>query len=154
MPFKKPCILSEWGMDDENDREGALVNVARLSHTQGSAMFVLTQTADATNVIIRVLSALYDSKKYRGEEEVTTSWDHEAFAIPYLLDIMKDVFSNFAESEAKEGHRIDPNAWRNHAESGSKAALYCTTFATSIVCLLKAMLSFDQDHFPRQKSAF
>merc|ERR1711935_522699 len=75
------AILSEWGMDDD-DREEALMNVARLSQTQGSAMFFLMQSAGATNVMIQVLSALYDGEK-------TGSLD--SFAIPYLLKIMQDV---------------------------------------------------------------
>lgn len=129
------AILSEWGMD-EDDREEALMNVARLSQTQGSAMFFLTQTAGATNVMIQVLSALYESEK---------ADTPESFAVPYLLDIMQDVFSKFAESESKEGHRMG---------GGIKVATYCTTFASTIVCLLKAMLAFDQEHFEKQKAAF
>ena len=144
------AILSEWGMDDE-DREEALVNVARLSQTQGSAMFFLTQTAGATSAMIRVLSALYDNDNYGSREN---QWDHEAFAIPFLLEIMQDVFMKFAESEANERHRIDPNMMRNASESGIKVALYCTSFASVVVCLLEAMLSFDREHFERQKNIF
>lgn len=128
------AILSEWGMDEE-DREEALMNVALLSQTQGSAMFFLTQAAGATNVMIQVLSALYESEN---------SGSPESFAIPYLLEIMEDVFSKFSESEATEGHRM----------GGIKVATYCTTFASTIVCLLKAMLAFDQEHFEKQKAAF
>lgn len=149
------AILSDWGMDEE-DREESLVNVAKLSQTQGSAMFFLTQTAGATNVMIRFLSALYGSENIPGPDD--KKWNHEAFAISRLLEITTDVLFKFAESEAKEGHRIDPNLWRNSAEKGvggnMKVAVYCTAFASSIECLLKAMLSFDQEHFERQKSAF
>ncbi|KAL3938388.1 MAG: hypothetical protein SGBAC_006689 [Bacillariaceae sp.] len=128
------AILSEWGMDDE-DREEALMNVARLSQTQGSAMFFMMQTAGATNVMIQVLSALYEGE---------ASGSSDSFAIPYLLEIMRDVFHKFAESEAAEGHRI----------SNIKVAVYCTTFSSTIVCLLKAMIAFDKDHFEKQKAAF
>jgi len=129
------AILSEWGMD-EGDREEALMNVARLSQTQGSAMFFMMQTAGATNVMIQVLSALYEGEP---------SGSADSFAIPYLLEIMQDVFQKFAESEATEGHRIS---------GGIKVALYCTTFSSTIVCLLKAMMAFDKDHFETQKAAF
>ena len=60
----------------------------------------------------------------------------------------------FAESEANERHRIDPNMMRNASESGIKVALYCTSFASVVVCLLEAMLSFDREHFERQKNIF
>jgi len=129
------AILSEWGMDEE-DREEALMNVARLSQTQGSAMFFLMQTAGATNVMIQVLSALYEGDP---------SDSPESFAIPYLLKIMQDVFLKFTESEATEGHRVG---------GGIKVAAYCTTFSSTIVCLLKAMIAFDKDHFEQQKAAF
>ncbi|CAJ1959317.1 unnamed protein product [Cylindrotheca closterium] len=129
------AILSEWGMDEE-DREEALMNVARLAQTQGSAMFFMMQTAGATNVMIQVLSALYEGE---------ASGSSDSFAIPYLLDIMQDVFHKFAESEATEGHRIS---------GGIKVAVYCTTFSSTIVCLLKAMIAFDKDHFESQKAAF
>jgi hypothetical protein len=149
------AILSDWGMDEE-DRDESLVNVAKISQTQGSAMFFLTQTAGATNVMIRILSVLYVSEDNEGLD--AGKWNHEAYAISYLLEMMKDILTKFAESEAKEGHRIDPNVWRNTAEKGVsgklKLAVYCTAFASSIECLLRAMLSFDQEHFERQKAAF
>jgi hypothetical protein len=144
------AMLSDWGLDDEMGEE-ALVSVARLSHTKASAMFFLTQTAGATKAVIEILSALYD---FKGEPFSEKEWDREAFATPYLLEIMKDVFSKFVESEAKEGHRIDPNVWRNATESGVKVALYCTSFASVVVGLLKAMLAFDQSHMERQKATF
>jgi hypothetical protein len=143
-------MLSEWGLDDEMGEE-ALVNVARLAHSQGSAMFFLSQTAGATNAVIVLLSALYD---YEDDGESDEGWDRVAFAAPYLLEIMKDVLTKFVESEAREGHRIDPNVWRHAVESGGKAAIYCTSFASVVVGLLKTMLAFDQDHVERHKSSF
>lgn len=144
------ATLSDWGLDEELGEE-ALVNVARLSVTQGSAMFFMTQTAGATKAVIKVLSALYD---FEGVPYAAKEWDREAFAAPHLLEIMKDVLSKFVESEAKEGHRIDPNVWRNANESGVKVAVYCTSFAAVVVGLLQAMLSFDHTHIERQKSEF
>lgn len=143
------AMFSEWGLDDDVGEE-ALVNIARLNNTQGSAMFFLTQTAGATNAIIRLLNALYDYEEVSGEE----TWDRRTFAGEYLLQIMEDIFFKFAESEAKEGHRIDPNVWRNTAESGVKVAMYCTSFASVVVGLLKAMLSFDPEHIECHKAVF
>ncbi len=143
------AMFSEWGLNDDVGEE-ALVNIARLSNTQGSAMFFLTQTAGATNAVIRLLNALYDYEQ--GLDEST--WDRRTFAGEYLLQIMEDIFFKFAESEAKEGHRIDPNVWRNTAESGVKVAMYCTSFASVVVGLLKAMLSFDPEHIERHKAVF
>ena len=144
------AMLSDWGLDDQMGEE-ALVNVARLSHTKACAMFFLTQTAGATKAVIELLGALYD---FKGKPFSEKEWDIEAFATPFLLEILKDVLSKFVELEVKEGHRIDPNVWRNATESGVKVALYCTSFASLSVGLLKAMLLFDQSHMERQKAAF
>lgn len=143
------AMFSEWGLTDDVGEE-ALVNIARLNNTQGSAMFFLTQTAGATNAVIRLLNGLYDYEQKPGQE----TWDRRTFAGEYLLQIMEDIFFKFAESEAKEGHRIDPNVWRNTAESGVKVAMYCTSFASVVVGLLKAMLSFDPEHIERHKAVF
>jgi hypothetical protein len=145
------AMLKEWGDDDEMGEE-ALVNIARLSQTPGSSMFFLTQTAGATHAVIRILSALYEFKV--DSSACDNTWDRETFAAPYLLEIMKDVLAKFVESEAKEGHLMDPNVWRNSTESGVKVAVYCTTFASVVVGLLKAMLTFDQSHIERHKTVF
>lgn len=144
------AMLTGWGLDDEIGEE-ALVNVAKLSHTQGSAMFFLTQTAGATKAVIQLLGALHE---FEGKADGEGDWDREAFAAPHLLEIMKDVLSKFVESEAKEGHRIDPNVWRNTNESGIKVAVYCTSFASVVVGLLKAMLMFQRSHFEKNKNDF
>ena len=131
--------------------EEALLNIAHLNDTQGSAMFFLTQTAGATNAVIRMLNALYD---YEEAFEDSDAWDRRSYASQYLMEIMEDIFFKFAESEAKEGHRIDPNVWRNTNDSGVKVAMYCTSFASVVVGLLKAMLSFDPSHIERNKAVF
>jgi hypothetical protein len=131
--------------------EEALLNIAHLNDTQGSAMFFLTQTAGATNAVIRMLNALYDYEKAFDSEE---TWDRRSYASQYLMEIMEDIFFKFAESEAKEGHRIDPSVWRNTNDSGVKVAMYCTSFASVVVGLLKAMLSFDPSHIERNKAVF
>ena len=144
------AMLSEWGLGDE-DVEEALMNVATLSQTQGSAMFFLTQSAGATNVVMRILRSLYQAG---GKSHNGVDWDREKFAAPHLLETMKDVLYKFVESEAKEGHLIDPNVWRNASASGGKVAVYCTSFAAVVVGILKAMLSFEADQLERNKHAF
>jgi hypothetical protein len=143
------AMFSEWDMEDME--EEALVRISQLNNTQGSAMFFLTQTAGATNAVIRLLSVLYDyDEVYDGVD----TWDRKTFAGQYLMKIMRDIFFKFAESEIKEGHRIDPNVWRSTAESGVKVAVYCTSFASVVVGLLNAMLSFEPSHIERNKAAF
>ena len=112
----------------------------------------MTQTAGATNGVIRLLSGLYDYEEvFNGEEH----WDRRVFAGQYLSKIMQDIFFKFAESEAKEGHKVDPNVWRNTTESGTvKVAIYCTSFASVVVGLLQAMLSFEPALIERNKAAF
>ena len=144
------AMFSEWDMDEDMGEE-ALVRITQLNNTQGSAMFFLTQTAGATNGVIRLLSVLYDYEEVYDDEE---TWDRKLFAGQYLMRIMQDIFSKFAESEAKEGHRIDPNVWRKTNESGVKVAVYCTSFASVVVGLLKAMLAFEPEHIERHKGAF
>mmetsp|Transcript_13366 Transcript_13366/g.26848 ORF Transcript_13366/g.26848 Transcript_13366/m.26848 type:complete len:1000 (+) Transcript_13366:107-3106(+) len=143
------ALFSEWGIGDEGGEE-AFDNVARLNNTQGSAMFFLTQTASATNGVIRLLSNLYDHElTLEGEQE----WDRRIFAGQYLLKIKQEIFRKFTESEAKEGHKVDPNVWRNTSESGVKVAIYCTSFASVVVGLLKALLSFEPALIKRNKAA-
>merc|ERR1712032_637795 len=87
-------------------------------------------------------------------EDDPLEWDRRTFAGQYLSNIMQDIFFKFAESEAKEGHKVDPNVWRNTTESGVKVAMYCTSFASVVVGLLRAMLSFEPSLIERNKAAF
>ena len=158
------AMLSDWGLNEDGMGEEALVNIARLNNTQGSAMFFLTQTAGATNGVIRFLSALYDhnheeimhsdSSSINGDGGEELQWDRRIFAGQYLSNIMQDIFFKFAESESREGHKVDPNVWRNTNESGVKVAIYCTSFASVVVGLLQAMLSFEPSLIERNKAAF
>ena len=162
------AMLSDWGLNEDGMGEEALVNIARLNNTQGSAMFFLTQTAGATNGVIRFLSALYDhnheeimhsnssssSSSINGDGGEELQWDRRVFAGQYLSNIMQDIFLKFAESESREGHKVDPNVWRNTNESGVKVAIYCTSFASVVVGLLQAMLSFEPSLIERNKAAF
>lgn len=156
------AILSEWG-DGEDDAfmgEEALVNIARLSQTQGSAMFFLTQTAGATQALIWVLGGLFECKNKEeqrdGGEPLTSAleWDRPGFAAPSLLEIITDVLHKFVASETQEGARMDPNVWRNAAESGVKIAVYCTSFASVVLELLQSIRAFDEYHMQRHGAAF
>jgi len=147
------AALSQWGEEDEMG-EDALVNIAKFANSQASAVFFLTQTAGATHAVIRLLSALFEYDRRGSNMASENEWDRETFAAPYLLGVIQDVLTKFVESEAKEGHRVDPNVWRNTTESGVKVALYCTSFASVVVGLLKAMLTFDSIHFERHKGTF
>jgi len=179
------AMLTDWGLDDDTMGEEALVNIARLNTTQGSAMYFLTQTAGATNGVIRFLSALYDhnhEERFQlrsnnnieggsggsGDVDVDAEqqgiqWDRRIFAGQYLSTLMHDIFFKFSESEAKEGHKVDPNVWRTTATDSSsrggtssqpKVAIYCTSFASVVVGLLHAMLSFEPSFIERNKAAF
>ena len=142
------ALLSEWGDDDDQTGEDALVNIARLSQTQGSAMFYLTQTAGATQATIWLLSALLKAANEKGATNDDDEEEEELhhFAAPRLLAIIADVLTKFVESDAKEGKRIDPNVWRSATESGIKVAVYCTSFASVVVELLNVILSFNEHH--------
>jgi len=142
------ALLSDWG-DGVAAVEEALDSAARLSHLHGSAMFFLTQEAGTTRAIIHMLSMLYS-----GKEEACEGWDREGFAEPHLLAIMNDVLDKFLTSEERDGHLIDPNVWRNASESGGKVALYCTSFATVVVDILKIIRSVRPDQFASHKEDF
>jgi len=153
------AMFNEWGISEEMGEE-ALENVARLNNTQGSAMFFLTQTAGATNGVIRLLTTLYDHESIGDSDDENDDnihgdcWDRKVFADQYLVKIIEDIFRKFAESEAKEGHKVDPNVWRNSSESGVKVAIYCTSFCSVVVGLLRAMLSFEPALIERNKGVF
>lgn len=141
------ALLSDWG-DGVAVVEQALENAARLSHLHGSAMFFLAQEAGATQVVIHLLSKLYQG----GQERVTgDDWDRDCFAEPQLMGIMKEVLGKFLASEKKDGHLIDPNVWRNASESGGKVALYCTSFAPVVVEILKMIRSLKPEQFAKHK---
>jgi hypothetical protein len=144
------ALLNEWG-DGVAAVEEALENAARLSHLHGSAMFFLTQEAGATQATIHMLSMLC-----QGEDDSVQgdNWDRGTFAEPHLLRIMMDVLGKFLASEKQDGHLIDPNVWRSASESGGKVALYCTSFATVVVEILKIFRSMKPEQFARHKQDF
>ncbi|GKY96543.1 hypothetical protein MPSEU_000613900 [Mayamaea pseudoterrestris] len=143
------ALLSEWG-DGVAAVDEALETAARLSHLHGSGMYFLTQESSATRAAMAILSNLYTSV----DDSVGSTgdyWDKEAFAEPLLLKIMSEVLDRFLTSEELDGGLVDPKVWRNVSESGSKVALYCTSFASVVVEILHMIQSFKPGQFEKQK---
>eukprot|EP00538_Stauroneis_constricta_P006079 CAMPEP_0119552528 /NCGR_PEP_ID=MMETSP1352-20130426/5482_1 /TAXON_ID=265584 /ORGANISM="Stauroneis constricta, Strain CCMP1120" /LENGTH=2147 /DNA_ID=CAMNT_0007598771 /DNA_START=318 /DNA_END=6761 /DNA_ORIENTATION=+ len=156
----KEDMLSSWGVGMEEVGEEDLVNLARQSTTQGSAMFFLTQSAGGANAIINILTGLYKCAEPSAEASSTTDaadavqWEREKFAAQNLISIIHDILTKFVESESKEGHTIDPNEWRHAIEGAGKIAIYCTSFAGVVVVILKAMQGLEQIQMERLKTDF
>jgi hypothetical protein len=144
------ALFSDWG-DGVAAVEEALENAARLSHRHGSGMFFLTQQAGAANATLRMLSTLYLNASVAAGSGETSDWDRRGFAEAPLLQLMSDVTSKFLESERQDGHLIDPHVWRNTNESGGKVALYCTSFASVVLEILKILRRFPADRFVRHR---
>lgn len=142
------AMFSQWG-DGVEEVEEALSNIGGSSHRRGSEMFFLTQEAGATKNIIQMLSILYQFDNKSGR-----MWDHETYSESRLLDYIKEVLLKFIESEATDGHLIDPNVWRNASESGGKLAIYCTSFAAVVVKVLCIMLSMSREKFSKHRQEF
>jgi hypothetical protein len=142
------AMFSQWG-DGVEEVEEALSNTGRMTHRRGSEMFFLHQEAGAMNDMIHLLSLLYSD-----EEESELPWNRESFAEPLLLDRIQEVLEKFVESEARDGHLIDPNVWRNASESGGKLAIYCTSFAGVVVNILHIMNSMSQEKFGKHVKEF
>lgn len=142
------AMFSEWG-DGVEEVEEALSNTGRLSLRRGSEMFFLTQESGATNNIINMLAQLY-----RDDVKTDVEWERDAFSEPRLIEQMADVLQKFLASEAKDGHLIDPNVWRNASESGGKLAIYCTAFAAVVVNILNIMLQMSPEKFRRHRQPF
>lgn len=143
MAFRE-SLLKEWGdgvgMPDESSE-----TTARLALLHGSDVFFLTQEAGSAKAYIHILSLLYTSNN--GPSDSTRS----DFSEPLLIPFMVDVLDNFLLSEQRDGHLIDPNIWRRAIEGQGKVALYCTTFAPTIVEILKVIYELLPEQFERHK---
>jgi hypothetical protein len=64
---------------------------------------------------------------------------------------MSEVLDRFLASEEVDGGLVDPKVWRNVSESGSKVALYCTSFASVVVEILQMIQAFKPGQFEKQK---
>jgi hypothetical protein len=140
-------LLKDWG--DGIAIAESMETDARLSLQRGSAMFFLTQEAGAAKALIHMLSLLYLRRGMDGENGV--GWNRVGFAEPYLLEVMTDSLSKFLASEEEEGHLVGVKVWRNVTESGVKVALYCTSFASVVVEILKNVRSFQPEQFEKHK---
>ena len=138
------ALLSDWNgiMPDES---GEVAARTLLQH--GSGVFFLAQEAGNARTMVQLLALLYLS-------DTTDDWDRVAFAEPHLLEIFQDSLSKFLQSEAKDGHLVDPNTWRNASERGGKLALYCTFFVPVIVEMLKIIRSLTTEQFEKHKQEF
>jgi hypothetical protein len=137
------ALLKDWG-DSIQMPDEAMETKARLSLLHGSAKFFLTQEAGATRAAIHLLSILYLDGQ---DSEVE-------FAEPRLVRIMGEVLDKFLESEQRDGHLVDPSLWRNASESGGKLALYCTSFASVVIDILKVIRSMRADQLEQHKHDF
>lgn len=146
------ALLKDWG-DGVQMPDEATEATARLSLLHGSAIFFLSQGASATKAVIHLLSTLYRSNE-DADDNWSGSWNKVEFAESHLVETMKGVLKKFLESEEKDGHLVDPNVWRNASESGGKVALYCTTFASAVVDILKIIRSMRPDQFAKYKQDF
>lgn len=141
----RDSLLKDWGdgvgMPDETSE-----TTARLALLHGSDVFFLTQEAGAAKVYIHVLSLLYTMDPSESQAD-------PSFAESLLTSYMVDVLDNFLLSEERDGHLIDPNIWRRAIEGHGKVALYCTTFAPTIVEILKVIRSLSPQQFEQHKHA-
>lgn len=137
------ALLSDW--DDMAPDEAGEV-AARMSLQHGSGVFFLAQEAGNARTMVQLLALLYSSN--------ADDWDRVAFAEPHLLDIFQDSLTKFLRSEAKDGHLVDPNTWRNATDRGGKLALYCTFFVPVIVEILRIIRSLTTDQFEKHKQTY
>lgn len=140
------ALMNEWGDTGVAEVETALESTGRLSQVQSSAMFFLAQEAGAVRASLHVLGSLFSEER--------DDWNASEFAEPRLLEVSTEVLTKFLASEESDGHLIDPNVWRNAAESGGKVAIYCTSFATVVVDILQLVKSLSPDRFAKLKNEF
>ena len=146
------ALLKDWG-DGIRMPDEATEATARLSLMHGSAIFFLSQQASATKAAVNLLSTLYFSEDDT-KDSWSGTWDKVGFAEAYLVDTMEDILGKFLESEERDGHMVDLNVWRNVTESGGKVALYCTSFASVLVDVLKIIRGMRPDQFAKHKTVF
>lgn len=148
MAFQE-ALMKDWGDGIRVPNEDT-ETTARLSLLHGSAVFFLSQEAGATKAIVHLLSALYLDV----EKADINDWNRVDFAETHLISIMTEVLEKFLASEEKDGHLVDPNVWRNASENGGKVALYCTSFASVTVDILKILLAIRPAQFKKYKHEF
>jgi hypothetical protein len=143
------ALQKDWD-DGVQSRSGDEDTIVRWSLLQGSDVFFLAQEAAAARAIIRMLSLLYLNTR----ETCTNDWNGVAYAEPHLIHALDDVIRKFLESEASDGHLVDPNLWRSVNGNLGKVALYCSAFASVLVEGLNVIRSMHHDEFDRHKHIF
>jgi hypothetical protein len=113
-------------------------------------MYFSVQKAGVTRSIIRMMSLLYRNTL----ESCIDEWNAVAYAEPHLIQAMQDVIRKLFESETRDGHLVDPNLWRSINENLGKVALYCTSFATVLVDVLKVIRDMRHEEFDKHKHTF
>jgi hypothetical protein len=141
------ALLKDWGDGIRPPNEDT-ETTSRLSLLHGSACFFLAQEASATKAVLQLLSLLFFS------DTTDAAWDRSTFAEEHLIETMTEVLDSFLLSEEKDGHLVDHNVWRTVNESGGKVALYCTSFASVVVDILKTIRSMRQEQFDRYRHLF
>lgn len=143
---------SEWG-DGVLEVERALAAMGGSNnHRGGSEMFFFAQEAGSSMAIVHVLSLLYCKNNKKQEIELGSSaWDGASYAEPILFERILGILGDFLESEAKDGHLIDPNWWKNTNENGGKIVLHCKSFVGVVICILEFMKQYSKKQFERQK---
>ena len=142
------ALLKDWGDGIQIPNEDS-ETISRLSLQLGSAIFFLSQESLAAKSILHLSSTLFLSFR-----EAEGDWNRAEFAEPLLVATMVDVLDKFLESERRDGHLVDYNVWRKVGESSGKIALYCTSFATVVIDILKTIRSMRYDDFDKYKDKF
>lgn len=148
MAFQE-ALLKDWGdgvrLPDEDTE-----TTARLSLLHGSASFFLAQEAGAVKAIFHLLELLLFENAVDGDY----SWDRVEFSEPHLKQTMKYILETFLASEENDGHLVDYSVWRSAGENGGKVALYCTSFASVTIDVLKAIRSMRHEQFDKYMHEF
>lgn len=162
------ALRQEWGdgvvVDDSPESR------SRINLMFGSAKFFLAQEASSTCALLHSLSILHGSGAIEDEN----------VAEQPLIRIMEQVLTKFLDSEEKDAdliERIDPNVWRtcaipisssavckrgdvvdasisNGNGSVGKMALFCTTFARTVVDTCRILTQFSSAQFARHRTSF
>jgi hypothetical protein len=142
------ALLKDWGDDVQIPNEDS-ETLSRLSLQHGSAIFFLAQESGAVKSIMHLLSNLY----FNGTKSLNV-WDRSGYAEPLLIENMVSVVDKFLISEKNDGHLVDYTVWQKVGENSGKVALYCTSFATVVIDILKIIVLVQHENFDKYKAKF
>jgi hypothetical protein len=136
----KEFVRREWG-DSVEEVEAALAatNFSRGLNQKKNEVFFLVQEAGANRAMIEILSLLHVGKN---------DASHECL----LFERIADILNVFIRSEKKDKHLVDPNVWHKPSESCGDIPLYCTSFATVVVSILRTVMQLSDAQFLRRKN--